>query len=256
MTALQKIAPDAASRLEIAHALERLGVSATNLATERSCFPGNVRGRVDCLLREIEETVIPRRIQIWRHDMVLAELDVSRRRCVAVGVIHPVSRRQSVDVSDPDALAQILVHLAQRVTRIKTVRLQSVVDASEHAGCSAADLKRMFHCERPACELTALLNLLGQDALAKLSWLEQPKTLDFSGEKNWRKFLLANAKKLRDQDRHERDDDGIGDVNGLAIPLTHDNMMVIGLSTAGGVAAILPRKSGMRAIAMWQLQFA
>lgn len=256
MTALQKIVPETASRIDLLHAIERLGVEATSLKNERSCLPSDVRGRVDYLLREIEETVVPRRIQVWRQEEVLAQLDVSKRRFVSVALTDPSCPQQTVDAYDPDALADILVYLGQRATRIETTRMQFSIDMQAHESCSAADLRSKLFDQRTASELAALGDLLEQDAVAKLTWRERSQTLNCTGEKSWRELLLEIAKKLRDQIRFERDGAMNRDVKGLAIPMAQDRILIVGLSTEGGVAAILSRENGMRAIAMWQLKMA
>jgi hypothetical protein len=231
--------------------IERLRTDVAALASERNALAGSVRDRIHALLREIDETVLPRSIQVWDDTCCIGEICVARR-----SVLSAQGRAASLEGGDPQTVAQVLVELAQVGRLVKVIRMTVPPSAGGvPSSVTAQTLERYLFPTTADPELKQLDRLLESHATILLRWSETPQTLDVSGDQRWRKPVLQLAKTFRSQTTgdHSTSTAVSERAQGMALMLNDGMLAIAARDRQGGLCAVLPRDAGLRAIERWQL---
>lgn len=210
------------------------------------------------VLREIDETVLPRRIALRTDQGAQAELLVSNRRLAAVSV----KGRAGADAepSDPKEAAQIF---GRRLHAVLGKARSVVLNAARHdfdpsgrlIGCSAMSLARVlrtsFRSDNKASGLADFLTWIEEESLA---WLALGPGVP---ERSGGDIKLVGA--LRSFAARAPEASG-AQVGGRApactvLPLP-DGRVILSVSGRGGrMVAILPPERRASIIKAWQMQF-
>ncbi|MCB1395653.1 MAG: hypothetical protein KDJ98_06675 [Rhodobacteraceae bacterium] len=108
---------DAAEGSRLAHVIERLAAESPALARTRRARAGDGESLLVMLLREIDETVLPRRIVLLSQAGEVAQLAAANRRLTALRTGGRLASPQGADAGDPAAAA-----------RFYAMRLQALLD--------------------------------------------------------------------------------------------------------------------------------
>lgn len=234
--------------------LRRFATPAGRLARGSAVLPDDPRSRLDALLQEIDEIMLPRRIELHLNGKPLAHLTAFNRRLASVEIaLRPLSRPRTEAVA-AEFTDQLLEIAAMPGTlTCSFARLMAGPRAEENT-CSVTALKAALGFDPRGCEMTRLTDIMEPIAMAKLSWVGDPGQGSFSGDATWRQALEQHALKFsaltgrKTFNRHN----GAGRAEGLAIPLSAERLVVLARLSDRGFAAILPYEAGLKAIAAWQ----
>ena len=235
-------------------AIDRFATPHSALLTERRSLPETPRERLLILLREIDETVMPRLVLLSENDHQIATLTVSNRRLFAVDVQTGVAEN-SDEQEDQDVAKQLL-----EVT--KTATSMSSKACSDHApssdsgsGLGVTKLREQLGFDASGDDISQLTGLLEPVSLARMTWTDGPAQHNFSGAESWRALLETHVdritRNIAAQDAQKLS--AAATTTGMAIPLSKDELLVVACQKKSGVAAVMPRQEGFKAISTWQI---
>lgn len=234
--------------------LRRFATPAGRLVRRSAPLPDDPRSRLDALLQEIDEIMLPRRIELRINGKPLARLSVYSRRVAGVEIVtRPASRPKTESVAAEFAERLLEIAATPGTLTCRSARLQTGQRAEDRT-CSVGALKAALGFDGKGCELTRLTEIMEPIAIAKMSWVGDPGKGQFAGDAAWRqvleqhalKFLaLPGRKAFNRQAAAER-------AEGIAIPLSAEKVIVLARLSDRGLAALLPFEAGLKAIAFWQ----
>ncbi|MEM6888976.1 MAG: hypothetical protein AAF636_12640 [Pseudomonadota bacterium] len=241
---------------DLAHILRRLSAGPEDLARERRVLPTGARDRLEVVLREINETVLPRAITVKCSGTALATLFVANRRVFhlqpAAGVLPGVSENSM----DTAVIAQQLLDISKSATSIGI----ETIDRRDHAfttnqsfSVSALRIALGLDCQDTGA--SSLDDLLKQHAIAGMRWRAGSKELQFVGAQIWRETMQSHAARMLKiptspllASRSTR-----SNAVGLAVPLTQALLLVLARDDEGGFACVVPCEKGFEALGTWQM---
>lgn len=243
---------DAASRKSAL--LARLAASPHQLAAAHAALPGTPEARIEALLDEIDETVLPRVLHVTSGPREVARLIVSHRRLIGIE-----TQDRPKPKPDPDALAQVFAGRLAQIAQWRGELSLSVSPRSAPPGragraCSVAAIRQALALPPPENACDRLQRLVEAEAVARLHWSGNSPQAQFSGTQAWRATLqtiAANYLKMQSQTRATARA-GPQRAEGLLIPIGFDLGIVVASVDRQGFAAVLSRQTGLDLIAAWQ----
>ena len=258
MTAKEKIAQtgwkeDAHHRFAL---LQRLSAAPHQLAAERRVLPQGAEARLEAMLTEIDEIVLPRVLWLKSGAQDVARLIVSHRRLIDVEM-----QGQSAAPIAPETLPQ---HLAARLITIAqgrgalsvTVGRRSTQPNHAETACSVTSLRQALALVATQTGYDRLLRQLEEQSTALTQWDTTVAGTRFSGQDSWMKPLHAMAARFLEVGRHQHGDARVGPqgTQGAAIPIAGRQLLIMACLEERGFAAVLPFEVGLRIIADWQMR--
>ena len=235
--------------------LRRFSTSAKDLASERGTLPDSPDARLQALLSEIDETVLPRRVNLRAGEQSVARLTISNRRLVAVD-LSGSSPQQAQLQSTADQFAEGLLGIAGTEGPLSvTVDHRPAQSDSLEATCSVSALEAVLGLDTSQSTFERFAQVITPLAIAQSSWPPGPACPGFSGASDWRDLLETYAQEFRNRGKGGRSNAHFepDETEGVVIPLTDDRILVIAGVAEAGLAAVLPRTTGLEAIAVWQI---
>lgn len=234
--------------------LRRFATPAGRLARRSATLPDDPRSRLDALLQEIDEIMLPRRIELLINGKTLAHLSVYSRRVAGVEIVtRPGSKARTESAATEFADRLLEIAATPGTLTCKSARHQTGQRADDST-CSISALKAALGFDGQGCELTRLTEIMGPIAIAKMSWVGDPGQGQFSGDGTWRQVLEQHALKflaLPGRKTFNRQA-GARRAEGIAIPLSAETVIVLARLSDRGLAVVLPFEAGLKAIAFWQ----
>lgn len=232
--------------------LERLSSDPEALAAERQSLPQSAEARLQFLLREIDETVLPRHLDLLAGGKRVARLTVSNRRLID---IDTPGRASASD--DPQAMAEVFAETLTKLARIAgdislQVTRRTALPSHPEAACSVHTLEQLLGIEPSHIPFERLCRQIEAKALSQLVWANGSDTL--TGAPEWVPALRDIATRYRAMHSKPRKAPRIRPMRteGIAVPLSDDLIIAIVSLAENGLAAVLPRAEGLALIAAWQ----
>ncbi|MAY89357.1 MAG: hypothetical protein CML02_21885 [Pseudooceanicola sp.] len=241
--------------------LLRLAATPGQLAAERRALPDAPSARLLAVLREIDETVLPRCVDLCIDRTPVARLTISQRRLVRL----ELARRGALR-ADPSVMVRVLADAlaslaAQPGAMSMVVRRRAVATPSPETACSVAQLRLALSVDLPdsgraagSAGLARLAETIDRDAKATCRWPTGQAPLAFAGASEWTEILARAADGFRRRDHGGPDNRRFGSprTDGLALPLGDGQLLILAAQGGAGLAAVMPEAEGMAAIAHWQ----
>lgn len=234
--------------------LARFAADARTLAAERRLLPAGAEARLGFLLREIDENMLPRLMRLFCAGREVARLTVSQRSLIALDMPgRPAMPEDAADLVD--ICAPRLIELANlRGDLSLQVERRPAQPSRALAACSVPSLTLAVALSSSQSAYDRLLRQAEARSFARLSWSEANPAAQFAGAPEWKALLATVA----DAHRGLRQAQGSGarfapsQLDGLAVPVSEDKLLVIASVQGKGFAVILPSQSGLDMIAAWQ----
>jgi hypothetical protein len=241
--------------------LLRLAATPGQLAAERHAVPDAQHARLLTILREIDETVLPRCVDLCIDRNPVARLTISQRRLVRL----ELARRGALR-ADPSVMVRVLADALSALSALPgsmsmVVRRRAVATPSPETACSVAQLRLALAVDlqgqgtaQEAAGLDRLAETLERTAQATCRWTSGQAPLAFAGAPEWTEQLARAADRFRQRSDGGPDNRRFGAqrTQGLAVPLGEGLLLVLAGQGNGGLAAVMPETDGMAAIAHWQ----
>lgn len=257
MTAAGAKARSMAARVEtpLLRLVERLGAKPTRLARQRRLLPVSPEVRLRLILREIDETILPRDLALIADGRRVAGLAVSHRHLIGLDLAERQMYVAGEDVTAEDfapglqALAELPYDLELHAAR------RGAGHEPVHGGCSARTLEHVLGLLPLPEGFEGLRQRLAARALATLEWAAPGGAGAFLGDMAWQDML---RKARQDHPGHAKaalpaPRFGAPRIEGLAWPVSPLEMLILSVYGDRGIAAILPQTEGLLAIADWQV---
>lgn len=232
----------------------RLSADPRKLAADRGALARSVEARLAALLSEIDEIVLPRLLHLHSGPREVARLTVSHRRLIGVDLPgRPAVPRDAKDMAD--LFAARLVEITEtRGDLTLTVGRRAAPPNHAEIACSVTALTQALELATTQNAFDRLLRQAGALAVAQLRWSERSPQGQSSGVADWGVPLRAFAENYRAMGRDHPADARVGPLRteGLMIPLTAGQVLVVASLGNKGFAAVLPRQAGLDVIASWQ----
>ncbi|MGQ0611125.1 MAG: hypothetical protein ACT4N9_08485 [Paracoccaceae bacterium] len=210
-------------------------------AAEGHLLPPDPTARLARITREIDETALPRALLLRTGAVEIGRIAVARRRVGAVTL-------PGLPDEPPTArsLAARLARIAAEPGAIALTVLRAAADPlATGTGCPVADLRAALASTASHGSLERLTaRLLSRDA-ARLTWAGQDVAAQFSGAAEWRPALMHLSAAFRTAPWR-----GPG-AEGMAIPLSGQQVVILARQDRQGLAAVLPLVFGLDAIGAW-----
>ncbi len=235
--------------------LERLSTQPDALSRERTSLPVDPRERLEALLREIDEIVLPRTLRVQANGTDIAALHVSNRRLSRLKHANAGEERRSEADTDANDLAMQLLEIAKTATSIRVEPVQTDQPETEDiSSVSVSALRVALGLDRQVCEIDQLAQLIEPDAEATLDWTRDYSDPSFSGDNIWRARMEACAKHVVKTAGSNSDvaDLKQSDTIGLAIDISDGKVLILACNAQKGTCFIAPRSEGLEAISNWQ----
>lgn len=225
--------------------LSRFMQSAEALATERNIAVSAPSARLGNMLREIDETVLPRTLVVEIDGVPHAAIRVSGRRLRQVTALAVSVGK---DASDIESVARCLLDLAL-IPGAMTLRgtRHAGSDTSDDAKYSAQSLRNAIKGRDP---VDRLLSMLANPAMSALTWHGTVDGAQKVGDPAYHALLRACADGCMASPSETLPQTA---PLGMAFELDGNRLVVISGTQARGVAMVAARADGLRAIARWQL---
>ena len=231
--------------------MRRLAADRAELAAQRRCFPADSQARLRALLTEIDEVVLPRLLHLCVDAREVGHLVVSHRRLVDI-----VVNGRSAAVGDSDdlaarcaaalgAIAQMRGRLSAFVTRRDGLR-----DPRERA-CAVAALEVELGLSDTPHGFDDLVRRVEALAMARVWWSDIQAPMQFRGAPEWAGALRTYAGRCKGMGNRPCADGHIrkSRIEGVVIPMSAQEVLVMASSNGAGFAAVLPRQAGLDALA-------
>ena len=258
MTALQKETPGTWNEVgnRKGELLARLSTDPQYLATGRHLLPPTAEARLSTFLMEIDEIVLPRLLHLHSGPREVARLTVSHRRLIGIDMSdRPAVPGGAEDL--PGVFAARLVEIAQtRGELLLTVGRRPALPNHAETACSVTALNRALALVTTQNAFDRLLRQAGTQSFAQLVWSGTGAQPQFSGAPEWVAPLQRFAESYLAMGKDHRADARVGPLRteGLVIPLTAAQVLVIASLESRGFVVILPRQIGLELIASWQIE--
>lgn len=204
-------------------------------------LPPDPTARLARITREIDETVLPRVLLLRAGGVEIGRIAVARRRVGAVTL-------PGLQDEPPTArsLAARLAGIAAAPGDIALTVLRAPTGpGADGTGCPVADLRAALASTGAHCGLDRLKALLLARDAARLTWAEGDTGAQFSGAAEWQPALTHLAAAFRSAVRR-----GPG-AEGMAIPLSGQQVVILARLDHQGLAAVLPLVLGLDALGAW-----
>lgn len=235
--------------------LRRLSTNPKLLSQERKSMPADARERLEILLREIDEIVLPRTLWIQANGTDVAALTVANRRLSALTRVDGNSKQIAGESSDANELAMQLLEISKSVTSIRVTPLQSDQPRDEEgSSVSVAALRVALGLDQQVCEIDQLTELLETDAEARLVWTRDYSSPSFTGADTWHASMEVLAKRAMET---FNEPDGRSDLKqtsaiGFAMSVSENQILVLACNSNKGLCCIVPKSAGLTAVSNWQ----
>lgn len=242
--------------LPLSRLVGRFATSPEKLAAERSAMPSSARARLERILQEIDETVLPCRLRVICENAPPVDLAVSNRRLVDIHASECTSQASDTRTAPEERFAAELLELSARAKAVTALGdLEDGTMAETEQSCSVEGLRRALRLDRKDAGLAALRDHLDQLSHAHLWWDSDTKKLQFRGQADLKEFLRAHAAEMRRGASTEKASltHNTNDVTGFAAPLSDDLVLIAALDGHKGYVCVAPRISGLRALTAWQI---
>ncbi|WP_109464636.1 hypothetical protein [Albibacillus kandeliae] len=235
--------------------LMRMAEEKVTLPRTRRSRPGDAARLLVSVLREVDETVLPRQITLTTDTGHRADLTVSNRRLKALAI----GDMPCDEPSDPDSAA-----------RLFAARLAALVEGAErvtfsYARCAAGFSQRTIGCSARSLAAAAGVNpvttgqgrtiegFLGSISAHCLAWIltEQDGRLRRGGDPVRREALLAFRDEAR-PDPQARFDTRAAKCT--VLPLPNGELLVSARDTSCTLQALLPAQALPEVVAAWQMR--
>ena len=234
--------------------LARLSADPQKPATERRPLPRSVEARLVSLLTEIDETVLSRVLRLYSGPREIAQLIISHRRLIDINLPGRAAIPAGAE-DQANLLATRLVEIAEMRGELSLTigRRPAHPNQAENA-CSITSLGHALNVATTQNGFDRLLRQAAAMSVAQLIWSDDIAQPHFSGAHGWITLLRMFAEKYRTTGPVQKVGAAFGPLRteGLAIPLTAGELLVIASLEKKGFAAILPRAEGLKLIAAWQ----
>lgn len=236
--------------------VNRFATPSKELAAERSTLPRSARARLDRLLQEIDETILPRRLRVSCENAPYVELTVSNRRLVVVrkngsaGASLKSSRSLSAEFA-----AQLLDLSKQAKTVSRAPEPQPLRAKQMEQSCTVETLRRTLGLDAAKESIDDLKERLDRFADARLWWDMNKKKIQFKGDEDWKAFLRRFAADIRQTDCLPANSlaHASRQVSGLAVPLNDKDLLISAFDGHKGYVCIAPRTAAFEALSAWQI---
>lgn len=253
-------AGDSAARADIsrqgdrkAALLQRLhGAEPPRAAGAGFALPEGAPARLAALLREIDETVLPRILSLHCGGTEAGRISVSHRHVIAVDLAaQPAAQSGSLAQRCASGLTT-LAEMSGPLT-LWTLRRSGVPGHAEPA-LSVSALQAALASSPTGNAFERLHDLLRRTALARLEWAGPNPRPQFSGLPDWAPALqnLAAASITGAQSPAKGAQISRPRTEGLAIPLSGQQILILARLDQSGIAALMPFAAGLEAITAWQ----
>ena len=234
--------------------LARLSAPPHQLAAERRTLPQGREERLQALLTEIDEIVLPRVLHLESGAQDVARLVISNRRLIDIE-LPGQSALPNDSGSLPHLLATRLNVIAQsRGTLLVIVGRRSNQPTQAEAACSVASLRQALALTATQTGYDQLQRRVEAQSIALTQWDLAVASARFTGPEGWKKPLQTLAERFAEMGRHPQADARVGPqgTQGAAIPIAGKQILIMASLEKRGFVAILPYEVGLKAIADWQ----
>ena len=248
----QHAGPDLGQHDDLARRIGRLALLPADLVAERKNTLRRPADTLAALLREIDETVLPRDIALEAGGKTVARLAVSGR-CVH-GIASGINASADLTLTLEEAVAALLdLALTQGELKLHITRATQDADATspKFSACALRDAMGRIEGVDP---IELLEKYVMPRAQSLLVWHQNAGEPAFSGDESVHTMLescMAEMRKLRDPAAAK--DFRAEKTTGFAFEHGDQALVIVGASDARGVAAVLPKEAGLKAIETWQL---
>lgn len=217
-------------------------------------LPAAPAERLTEVLREIDETVLPRRLTLLADGQEIGNLNISNRRLVGLSGANDAADEAETDL-DAAGCAALLLNLCMykgALTWCMSHRPPDYQDSS--INCSAEQLRTALAIAPDRDDISRLSDLAKSQALSMLHWEDAKSVGKSSGATELHDLLQGYRTAFQAatscegtpkfEDRRTK---------GHVVELAADLSLLIAQSNERGCAFILPTKDALRTIASWQV---
>lgn len=237
---------------QLSRLLDRLSSAPESLAAERQSLPQSADSRLQFLLREIDETVLPRHLDLLASGHRVARLTVSNRRLIDID-----TPGRAAPPEDPQAMAELFAESLTKLARMAgdmalQVTRRTALPSHPEAACSVHTLEQLLGIEPSHIPFERLCRQIEAKALSQLAWTNGSEAA--TGAPEWAPALRDIAARYRAMHSKPRKAPRIRPMRteGIVLPLSDDLIVAIVSLAENGLAAVLPRAEGLALIAAWQ----
>lgn len=244
------ITPDR-EKTELENALRRLSTQPRILARERRDLSTHPRQRLERLLNEIEEIVLPRSLHIQGSGEDIAVLHVANRRLHSMSLIDEPQEYRSLSNTSLNDIAMRVLAISKEMTEMRVKTLSSEVVTSEAATTiSVSSLREALEIGHHHCNVDHLSRLLAPHAIASLNWVQDASHPEFQGDAKWEAVMTDCSQRI--QSDYSDPVTAPSGTTGFATLLTQTEVIIVACDADKGICRIVPMAEGLRAISNWQ----
>ncbi|QJF51158.1 hypothetical protein [Roseobacter ponti] len=211
-------------------------------------LPRDRTAALEVLLREINETVLPRSLKLSADGIQLGALDVANRRLVAVGLGDDAPG--DTDVTTLAGVLGLICETGAEVTLTNAGRAGTAGDPD--TGASVPALRAALAGRHQMSGVAVMLESIATDTVACLHWNDLTATggaeeagAGCSGDPAWFPRLEAFVAGMRNGPAGGPD-------GGLLVPLADDLTLIACGDARAGVAAVMASAPALQAMQSWQ----
>ena len=250
MAAVPAISRSNASAADLAQSLQRLSTQPDLLAKERRVLPKHPRERLERLLQEIDEIILPRVLWIEADTQNIARLHIANRQIHGLKLINSSLSDQNHADMDANAVASGIVASAKEMTGL---RVSSLSDEDQRSvptsGISLDALKAALGLSTARKSIDQLAQKLDPVSTGRLSSTGDARA-EFSGDHTWQDVLNNFAKHFAEE--VQREGVSASFPRGHAIPLPDGKLLVAVCDSEQAIFWVVDRTDGLTAISDWQ----
>lgn len=245
----------------LAHVIERFAEESPALARTRRARAGDGESLMVMLLREIDETVLPRRIVLVADGAEVAQMAVSNRRVSALRIVGERPTTARLEPGDPEAAARLFAHRLQSLIE-RSGRMQLRVDRNvgstdtDGLSCSARNLAACIGLSLGPYAATGDIRdfLRGIESFV-LAWM---LLVSRTGEEHFRgpDDLVAGLRAFRTLEQKTALATIRAALPGcLMLPLPDQRLLLKATAGMDQVLAVLPQDAAVPAMDAWRKVF-
>ncbi|MFC4667477.1 hypothetical protein ACFO5X_02820 [Seohaeicola nanhaiensis] len=245
----------------LAHVIERFAEESPALARTRRARAGDGESLMVMLLREIDETVLPRRIVLIADGVEVAQMAVSNRRVSGLKIVGERPTTARLEPGDPESAARLYAHRLQTLFE-RSGRMQLRVDRnigpieSDSLSCSARNLAACIGLSLGPCGGSGDIRdfLRGIESFA-LAWM---LLVSRTGEEHHRgpDDLVAGLRAFRTLEQKAALASIRASLPGcLMLPLPDQRLLLKATVGMDQALAVLPKDAAVPAMDAWRKVF-